>query len=106
MFDDSYALQGNLCSFLYYCIVLFFFLSFFLLSCIECLICLMLLQEIFRYAMYLLLRKTEAGLKEISENHEIGSNKLEMAYVSGLGFGAMSGAFALVNVLADSVSLD
>lgn len=54
--------------------------------------------------MYRLLRKTEAGLKEISENHEIGSNKLEMAYVSGLGFGVMSGAFALVNVLADSVS--
>lgn len=54
--------------------------------------------------MYRLLRKTEAGLKEISENHEIGSNKLEMAYVSGLGFGLMSGAFALVNVLADSVS--
>ncbi|XP_063536981.1 gamma-secretase subunit Aph-1 [Cydia strobilella] len=60
-------------------------------------------QELFRYGMYVLLRKTEAGLKEISENHEIGSNKLEMAYVSGLGFGAMSGAFALVNVLADSV---
>ncbi|KAL0831636.1 hypothetical protein ABMA28_002409 [Loxostege sticticalis] len=60
-------------------------------------------QEAFRYGMYRLLRKTEAGLKEISENHEIGSNKLEMAYVSGLGFGVMSGAFALVNVLADSV---
>ncbi|XP_004929405.1 gamma-secretase subunit Aph-1 [Bombyx mori] len=60
-------------------------------------------QELFRYGMYLLLRKTEAGLKEISENHEIGSNKLEMAYVSGLGFGTMSGAFALVNVLADSI---
>ncbi|KAG6451958.1 hypothetical protein O3G_MSEX007391 [Manduca sexta] len=60
-------------------------------------------NELFRYFMYLLLRKTEAGLKEISENHEIGSNKLEMAYVSGLGFGTMSGAFALVNVLADSI---
>lgn len=59
-------------------------------------------QELFRYGMYLLLRKTEAGLKEISENHDIGTNKLEMAYVSGLGFGIMSGAFALVNVLADS----
>lgn len=55
--------------------------------------------------MYVLLRKTEAGLKEISENHNIGSNKLEMAYVSGLGFGTMSGAFALINVLADSVSI-
>lgn len=60
-------------------------------------------QETFRYGMYVLLRKTEAGLKEISENHNIGSNKLEMAYVSGLGFGTMSGAFALINVLADSV---
>ncbi|CAG4999187.1 unnamed protein product [Parnassius apollo] len=62
-----------------------------------------IIQEAFRYGMYRLLRKTEAGLKEISENHDIGSNKMEMAYVSGLGFGTMSGAFALVNVLADSV---
>ncbi|XP_013187142.2 gamma-secretase subunit Aph-1 [Amyelois transitella] len=60
-------------------------------------------QELFRYGMYRLLKKTEAGLKEISENHDIGANKLEMAYVSGLGFGTMSGAFALVNVLADSI---
>ncbi|XP_053612908.1 gamma-secretase subunit Aph-1 [Plodia interpunctella] len=60
-------------------------------------------QEFFRYGTYRLLRKTEAGLKEISENHDIGTNKLEMAYVSGLGFGTMSGAFALVNVLADSI---
>ncbi|KAM3963756.1 gamma-secretase subunit Aph-1 [Aphomia sociella] len=60
-------------------------------------------QEGFRYGTYRLLRKTEAGLKEISENHDIGTNKLEMAYVSGLGFGIMSGAFALVNVLADSI---
>ncbi|CAH2077161.1 unnamed protein product, partial [Iphiclides podalirius] len=62
-----------------------------------------IIQEVFRYGMYRLLRKTEAGLKEISENHDIGTNKMEMAYVSGLGFGTMSGAFALVNVLADSV---
>ncbi|VVD03322.1 unnamed protein product [Leptidea sinapis] len=61
-----------------------------------------LFQEGFRYGIYLLLRKTEAVLKEISDNHEIGGHKLEMAYVSGLGFGTMSGAFALLNVLADS----
>lgn len=54
--------------------------------------------------MYLLLKITEAGLKVISENHDVRSNKLEMAYVSGLGFGTMNGAFALINVLADSVS--
>ncbi|XP_041984497.1 gamma-secretase subunit Aph-1 [Aricia agestis] len=62
-----------------------------------------IIQEAFRYGMYLLLRKTEAGLKQISDNHDIGSNKSELAYVSGLGFGLMSGSFALVNVLADSV---
>ncbi|XP_068632785.1 gamma-secretase subunit Aph-1 [Battus philenor] len=61
-----------------------------------------IIQEAFRYGIYHLLRKTEVGLKEISENHDIGTNKLEMAYVSGLGFGTMSGAFAMFNVLADS----
>lgn len=65
----------------------------------------MFLQEAFRYGMYILLKKTESGLKVISENHDVGTNKLEMAYVSGLGFGTMSGAFALINVLADSVSV-
>lgn len=65
----------------------------------------MLFQEAFRYGMYHLLRKTEAGMKEISENQDIGSNRTEMAYVSGLGFGLMSGAFALINVLADSVGV-
>ncbi|XP_072939144.1 gamma-secretase subunit Aph-1 [Epargyreus clarus] len=62
-----------------------------------------LIQELFRYGMYHLLRKTEAGLKIISENREVNSNKLQIAYVSGLGFGTMSGAIALINVLADSV---
>ncbi|XP_050347342.1 gamma-secretase subunit Aph-1 [Nymphalis io] len=62
-----------------------------------------IIQEAFRYGTYLLLKVTEAGLKVISENQETGNNKLEMAYVSGLGFGTMNGAFALVNVLADSV---
>ncbi|OWR46014.1 gamma-secretase subunit Aph-1 like protein [Danaus plexippus plexippus] len=62
-----------------------------------------LIQETFRFGVYLLLKRTESGLKEISENHEIGSNKAEIAYVSGFGFGAMSGAFAIINVLADSI---
>ncbi|CAH0714628.1 unnamed protein product, partial [Brenthis ino] len=62
-----------------------------------------IIQEAFRYGMYLLLKVTEAGLKVISENHDGRSHKLEMAYVSGLGFGTMSGAFAIINVLADSV---
>ncbi|RZF38698.1 hypothetical protein LSTR_LSTR011008 [Laodelphax striatellus] len=63
-----------------------------------------LFQEFFRYLIYRLLRKAEAGLKKVSvpdTNIEITNNKHVLAYVAGLGFGTMSGAFALVNVLAD-----
>ncbi|XP_022197438.2 gamma-secretase subunit Aph-1 [Nilaparvata lugens] len=63
-----------------------------------------LFQEFFRYLIYRLLRKAEAGLKKVTvpdTNIEITNNKHVLAYVAGLGFGTMSGAFALVNVLAD-----
>ncbi|XP_067013715.1 gamma-secretase subunit Aph-1 [Anabrus simplex] len=63
-----------------------------------------LFQELFRYFMYKLLRKAEGGLKKVTDvETEISSNKHILAYVSGLGFGIMSGAFALVNVLAAAV---
>jgi anterior pharynx defective protein 1 len=63
-----------------------------------------LLQEIFRFLIYKLLRKAESGLKKITDNaEEITSNKHILAYVAGLGFGIISGAFSLVNVLADAV---
>lgn len=61
-------------------------------------------QENFRYGIYRILRETENGLQLVSDNSRIVENKHILAYVSGLGFGIMSGAFALVNILADSVS--
>ncbi|KAF2360934.1 Gamma-secretase subunit Aph-1 [Trinorchestia longiramus] len=61
-----------------------------------------LFQEFFRFLWFMLIQKAEVGLKKVSEdNLEIIENKHILAYVSGLGFGLISGAFALVNVLAD-----
>ncbi|CAG9838678.1 unnamed protein product [Diabrotica balteata] len=63
-----------------------------------------LFQEAFRFAIYKILRKAENGLKKITDNSTtLIENKHILAYVSGLGFGIMSGAFSLVNVLADAV---
>ncbi|KAJ8896231.1 hypothetical protein PR048_001574 [Dryococelus australis] len=63
-----------------------------------------LFQELFRFFIYKLLRKAETGLQKVAENTErITDNKHILAYVAGLGFGIISGAFSLVNVLADAV---
>lgn len=63
-----------------------------------------LFQELFRYLIYKVLRQAEGGLKKVTDNSaQIIENKHVLAYVSGLGFGIISGAFALVNVLADAV---
>lgn len=65
-------------------------------------------QEGFRFLFYKLLRKADDGLQKVSQAAEAEhvtpkdiSNKHIMAYVSGLGFGILSGAFSIVNVLAD-----
>merc|ERR1712050_431805 len=62
-------------------------------------------QELFRFGIYALLSKADAYLKKLTENEEtrIFANKHILAYVVGLGFGLMSGAFSLVNVLAASL---
>ncbi|XP_055375947.1 gamma-secretase subunit Aph-1 [Condylostylus longicornis] len=60
-----------------------------------------LLQELFRYVVYKLIRKSERGLQDITESSRVVENKHILAYVSGLGFGIISGLFALSNVLAD-----
>merc|ERR1711934_306204 len=64
-----------------------------------------LFQEVFRLLIYLLLRKADAFLRKLTENEntKIFRNKHILSYVVGLGFGAMSGAFSMVNVLADSL---
>lgn len=63
------------------------------------------IQEFFRYGIYKILRVTERGLGEVADDSTITDNKHILAYVSGLGFGIMSGSFALVNILADAVML-
>lgn len=63
-----------------------------------------LFQELFRYLIYLLLRKADAGLKKITDSStQIINNKNILAYVSGLGFGIISGLFSFVNILASAV---
>jgi len=66
-------------------------------------------QEAFRYLYYRVVQKAESGLDKVSQNgmhidgvHSLKNAKHTIALVCGLGFGFMSGAFALVNVLADA----
>lgn len=60
-----------------------------------------LVQELFRYFLYLLLRKAERGLKQFVMHSLVSNNKHMLSYVSGLGFGIMSGLFSLINILAE-----
>lgn len=61
-------------------------------------------QELFRYLTYKIIRKAENGLKKITDDStQLIENKHILAYVSGLGFGMMSGMFSLVNVVADAI---
>eukprot|EP00071_Canis_lupus_P034678 XP_022268235.1 gamma-secretase subunit APH-1B [Canis lupus familiaris] len=61
-----------------------------------------LIQELFRFVYYKLLKKASEGLKSINPDETTPSMRL-LAYVSGLGFGIMSGVFAFVNTLSDSL---
>ncbi|XP_066198116.1 gamma-secretase subunit APH-1B isoform X1 [Saccopteryx leptura] len=61
-----------------------------------------LIQEMFRFAYYRLLKKANEGLKTINPDETAPSIQL-LAYVSGLGFGIMSGVFSFVNTLSDSL---
>lgn len=57
-------------------------------------------QELFRFAYYKLIKKADEGLLSMI-NHQTPLRKHRIAYVAGLGYGIMSGLFAMVNVLAD-----
>ena len=56
----------------------------------------------YRFLLYKVLRRAEKGLEKVTTVHVADSRDV-FAYVCGLGFGLMSGAFALVNVLADAM---
>uniref|UniRef100_K7FRM5 Gamma-secretase subunit APH-1 n=1 Tax=Pelodiscus sinensis TaxID=13735 RepID=K7FRM5_PELSI len=62
-----------------------------------------LLQEAFRFLYYKLLRKAIEGLVALSEDGCSPISIQQMAYVAGLGFGLMSGAFSMINLLADAL---
>ncbi len=58
-------------------------------------------QEAFRFLVYKILRKSEQGLRQVTEaDSAITTSTHLLSYVSGLGFGIISGAFSLVNILA------
>ncbi|XP_030421604.1 gamma-secretase subunit Aph-1b-like isoform X2 [Gopherus evgoodei] len=61
-----------------------------------------LLQEAFRFLYYKLLRKAIEGLVALSEDGCSPISIQQMAY-AGLGFGLMSGAFSMINLLADAL---
>ncbi|XP_078238297.1 gamma-secretase subunit APH-1A isoform X1 [Pogona vitticeps] len=62
-----------------------------------------LLQEAFRFAYFKLLKKADEGLVTISEDGRSPISVKQMAYVSGLSFGIISGIFSVINILADSI---
>ncbi|XP_010292807.1 PREDICTED: gamma-secretase subunit APH-1A-like, partial [Phaethon lepturus] len=62
-----------------------------------------LLQEAFRFLYYKLLRKAIEGLVALSEDGCSPISIQQMAYVAGMGFGLMSGAFSMINLLADAL---
>jgi len=57
-------------------------------------------QELFRFAFWKVLKRAEEGLITISGSQS-PLRKYRFNYVAGLGFGVMSGLFAMVNILAD-----
>lgn len=68
-----------------------------------------LFQEAFRYLVYKLLDKTSAGLEELAGDSLVTNNKSVLAYVSGLGFGLISGVrnlmILILTFLIHSISL-
>ncbi|NXI41973.1 APH1A secretase, partial [Galbula dea] len=62
-----------------------------------------LLQEAFRFAYFKLLKKADEGLAMVSEDGHSPISFRQMAYVSGLSFGIISGVFSVINILADSI---
>jgi len=64
-----------------------------------------LFQELFRLGIYILLKKADIYLRKLTESEptQIFLNPHLLSYTVGLGFGLMSGAFSLMNVLADAL---
>ncbi|XP_032746848.1 LOW QUALITY PROTEIN: gamma-secretase subunit APH-1A-like [Rattus rattus] len=62
-----------------------------------------LLQEVFRFAYYKLLKKASEGLASLSGDERSPISIRQMAYISGLSYGIISGVFPVTNILADAL---
>ncbi|NXP06282.1 APH1B secretase, partial [Thinocorus orbignyianus] len=62
-----------------------------------------LLQEAFHFFYCKLLRRAIEGLVDLSEDSCSPISIQQMAYVAGVGFGLMSGAFSMISLLADAL---
>ncbi|CAF1371959.1 unnamed protein product, partial [Didymodactylos carnosus] len=62
-------------------------------------------QEAFRYLFYLVIKRAETALQSVRLQELAAKgmifDRLAVAYASGYGYGLISGAFAIVNVLSD-----
>ncbi|XP_027764851.1 gamma-secretase subunit APH-1A-like isoform X1 [Empidonax traillii] len=61
-----------------------------------------LLQELCRFACFKMLKKADEGLAMLSEDGRSPISLRQMAYVSGLSFGIISGVFSVINILVES----
>ncbi|CAG8459390.1 7609_t:CDS:2 [Funneliformis caledonium] len=62
-----------------------------------------LLQELFRWFFYKLISRAESGLILASTNPTSPYNRSSFAFVSGLGFGLMSGLVTYITLLVNSI---
>ncbi|KAJ3147616.1 gamma secretase complex protein [Geranomyces variabilis] len=60
------------------------------------------IQEAFRYAFFRLMKKADTGLTSISSRPSSRLNQPINAFVTGLGFGIMSGLISYISQLAES----
>uniref|UniRef100_A0A0A9YX66 Putative gamma-secretase subunit APH-1C n=1 Tax=Lygus hesperus TaxID=30085 RepID=A0A0A9YX66_LYGHE len=68
-----------------------------------CIVFSVIVQEFFRFCFYKLMSKAKYGLRSLrvpNTNMDLLKNPYLVPYVAGLGYGVMSGAFSLFNVLA------
>ncbi|KAI9208904.1 gamma-secretase subunit Aph-1 [Polychytrium aggregatum] len=63
-----------------------------------------IVQELFRWLFFLLLRKAELGLTQMADKPKSVLNRPSWAVVSGFGFGAMSGLVSYISQLSLTIN--
>ncbi|KAF9922247.1 gamma secretase complex protein [Linnemannia zychae] len=62
-----------------------------------------LLQELFRYFLYILINKAEKGLNMVAKHPKSRFNRSGYAFAAGLGFGLMFGIISYITQLVNSL---